>query len=519
MMKLRKDDHIPLTVLLHIFSYQHNLLHCLISKELANFGRDNCLIKSKSKLPVTLILSSDILMEIFKDLLIRKMKEVPKSLGLPKTWVYPNIILVAARDNNLKAIVWLENNILSSRGEKLRLIWPEGISIMSIAARNGNLEMMQWLKEKECPKDSDTFSGAARGCHIQVLDWLQIIYGWPDAGEDAVDRTCDAIASTGRLDILKWALDMDCPWDESCANICASGGHMEMFHWIMSNRELFEINESRLVNDAALGGHLELLQWAIKEYGLKWNVFTFGWAVRSGNFELMKWARNNECPWDARTCTAAARLGRLDVLEWARRENCPWDAQTCTAAAEKGHLHVLEWARSRESPCPWDGSTCAGAARWGHLHILQWARARGCPWDERTCERAATRGRLEILQWARENGCPWDEETTRIAAQLERLDLLAWAMDHGCPIQIDECMTILFRRCGNRKNSTYPCASCFRDIWKGDLLNYDKWMCPPGCPMSSQGCLDAANTNRWEILMYWAACKTTMPTNLVVEED
>ena len=91
-----------------------------------------------------------------------------------------------------------------------------------------------------------------------------------------------------------------------------------------------------------------------------------------------------------------------------------------------------------------------------------------------TSEEAARHGRLEILQWARENGCPWDEETTRIAARYERLDLLAWAMDHGCPIQIDECMTILFKRCGDRKNSTYPCASCFRDIWKGDLLNYGK---------------------------------------------
>jgi hypothetical protein len=213
-------------------------------------------------------------MEIFKDLLISKMKKIPESLGLPKTWVYPNIILVAARDNNLKAMLWLEANILSP--ENKILIWPEGNSIMSTAARNGNLEMMQWLKNKKYPKDSDTFSEAARGCHVQVLDWLQniygwpdsdtTIYGWPDADQGSVDRTCDAIASTGRLDILKWALEMGCPWNESCANICASGGHMEMFHWIMSNRELFKINKFRLVNDAAFEGQLELLHWAILEY-------------------------------------------------------------------------------------------------------------------------------------------------------------------------------------------------------------------------------------------------------------
>eukprot|EP01041_Mallomonas_annulata_P035283 gene35283-58207_t len=107
--------------------------------------------------------------------------------------VYPSIILVAARHNNLQAMKWLESNILraANAAKKKIIIWPEGTSIMSVVARNGNLEMIQWLKEMKCPKDRNTFSEAARGCHVEVLDWLQESYGWPDAGWDAVDRTCD----------------------------------------------------------------------------------------------------------------------------------------------------------------------------------------------------------------------------------------------------------------------------------------------------------------------------------------
>jgi len=68
-------------------------------------------------------------------------------------------------------------------------------------------------------------------------------------------------------------------------------------------------------------------------------------------------------------------------------------------AAQRGHLEVLKWAR--ENGCPWYEKTCAYAAAGGHLEVLKWARANGCPWDERTCTHAAEGGHLEVLKWAR----------------------------------------------------------------------------------------------------------------------
>ena len=46
-----------------------------------------------------------------------------------------------------------------------------------------------------------------------------------------------------------------------------------------------------------------------------------------------------------------------------------------------GHLEVLKWLR--ENSCPWDTNTCRGAAEGGHIEVLQWARANCCPWDEK----------------------------------------------------------------------------------------------------------------------------------------
>ena len=53
---------------------------------------------------------------------------------------------------------------------------------------------------------------------------------------------------------------------------------------------------------------------------------------------------------------------------------------TCVYAAVNGHLEILKWAR--ENGCPWDKCTCTYAASNGHLEVLKWARENGCPWDK-----------------------------------------------------------------------------------------------------------------------------------------
>ena len=68
---------------------------------------------------------------------------------------------------------------------------------------------------------------------------------------------------------------------------------------------------------------------------------------------------------------------------------------TSADAAFGGHLEVLKWAR--ENDCPWDEETCAGAAAHGHLEVLKWARANGCPWGEHTRRLSASMGYVETV--------------------------------------------------------------------------------------------------------------------------
>ena len=48
---------------------------------------------------------------------------------------------------------------------------------------------------------------------------------------------------------------------------------------------------------------------------------------------LLKYARDNGCPWDLYTCAYAADAEHLDILKFARDNGCPWDERTCLYAA------------------------------------------------------------------------------------------------------------------------------------------------------------------------------------------
>ena len=110
----------------------------------------------------------------------------------------------------------------------------------------------------------------------------------------------------------------------------------------------------------------------------------------------------------------AAFLGKLDVLKYARENGCPWDEQTPANAAYSGHLDVLKYAH--ENGCPWNKYTCSSAAVGGHLAVLKYAHENGCRWDEWTCKYAAYGGHMNVLKYLHKKGCPWSEWTCSNAA-------------------------------------------------------------------------------------------------------
>ena len=94
----------------------------------------------------------------------------------------------------------------------------------------------------------------------------------------------------------------------------------------------------------------------------------------------------------------------FEGLKWAKENNYPWDTWTCANVAAKGNLEILKWLREYE--CPWDKLTGYYAAKSGHLDIIKWARENGGEWDEETFNNANNGGHLDVIIWLLENGCP-----------------------------------------------------------------------------------------------------------------
>jgi hypothetical protein len=69
---------------------------------------------------------------------------------------------------------------------------------------------------------------------------------------------------------------------------------------------------------------------------------------------------------------SGAAGGHLELLQWAREHGCPWDALTYFFALDGEHEEVLRWARDHD--CPWDGSMIHAAVEYGSMNVLQWTR-------------------------------------------------------------------------------------------------------------------------------------------------
>ena len=70
-------------------------------------------------------------------------------------------------------------------------------------------------------------------------------------------------------------------------------------------------------------------------------------------------------------------------------KGCPWDKNACSWAVDQGHVEVLRWLR--ENGCPWEGgvAVCEAAVSRGHVKVLRWARKNGAMWYPETRDKAA----------------------------------------------------------------------------------------------------------------------------------
>ena len=312
----------------------------------------------------------------------------------------------ALHSGSLATVQWLFENKLHP--PKSSTIWSNNTQI---PARRGNLEVLKYLYEHGCAVINEaTFSAAARGGHMHIIQWLL------DMGCTMSPSACAAAAEAGNLELLKWLRKNGCKWDEDS---CAS---------------------------AACGGHYQILKW-LRENGCEWNSQTCFYIARRGDLGMLKWANSNGCILNVDVASGAATNGHLEILKYLQEQGIRYTNGGSSVTA-RGHLHVLKWLN--EFGFQWTHFELIQAIRYGHLDVVKWLIEEikfevdsyvildaviygqlevlkylveiGGKLGEDYCTKAAERGYLKMLQWLVDNGCPWNKQKLeKIAVNRKRL--------------------------------------------------------------------------------------------------
>ena len=138
---------------------------------------------------------------------------------------------------------------------------------------------------------------------------------WPIWWREDETWFCMKVAKTNKLELLKWAREeKKCEWDERTINAAAEQGNLEIVKYCVANE--CPIDETACEN-AAENGHLEVLKYLREEA---------------------------KVPWDSDTASYAASNGHLHILEYlVEREYDNYDVWSCICAAENGHLDCLKY--------------------------------------------------------------------------------------------------------------------------------------------------------------------------------
>lgn len=102
-------------------------------------------------------------------------------------------------------------------------------TICEQSAAGGNVELLKWCQTHGALPSTRVSLSAARNRRIHVLEWLRAEGNTSDVWADG--SLCEAAASSGSLDTIKWCRDNGCPWDERAGRAARESGNGRLWQW------------------------------------------------------------------------------------------------------------------------------------------------------------------------------------------------------------------------------------------------------------------------------------------------
>ena len=161
---------------------------------------------------------------------------------------------------------------------------------------------------------------------------------------------CEQVAETNKLELLKWAREeKKCEWDDRTIDAAAYQGNLEMVKYCVANQ---------CPKD----------EWAC------------AYAAKNGRLECLKYLRQEaKAPWNRGTASMAAGKGHLHILEYlVERKFDQYNEYACRNAAENGHLDCLQYLHET-AKAPWNSEAVRNAHEKKHPDCVQYLLDNDCP--------------------------------------------------------------------------------------------------------------------------------------------
>jgi hypothetical protein len=174
---------------------------------------------------------------------------------------------------------------------------------------------------------------------------------------------CGAAAS-GNITKLDWLLnDQQCPLPEGITSDCDDIGMLRCL-----KQKGCAPTRLTLIHAAEKPNNRALLQYLIDE-GCTLTSDCISSAVKSNDFEQLKWLHSKGSPVGRLANWDAAVYGRRDVVEWLHERGAQYGSTTMCSVASYGHTELCQWLR--EQGCEWDSTACELAAGHGEVVTLR----------------------------------------------------------------------------------------------------------------------------------------------------
>jgi len=174
---------------------------------------------------------------------------------------------------------------------------------------------------------------------------------WPSWWDET--RFCRQVACTNKLELLKWAREKkECEWDEKTIDAAAYHGNLEMVKYCVANE--CPIDEEACAH-AAGNGHLECLKYLREEVKAPWDSVTAAWAAQNGHLHILEYLVERKFDkYNTDACADAVIYGHLECLKYLHETaKAPWNSRAVRKAHENSHTECVQYLLDNNCPLPY----------------------------------------------------------------------------------------------------------------------------------------------------------------------